>query len=76
MPVAADRLAAMPAIHARKQQKLTYDTACRQPIAAIDRPQLDGKPHALLGRSQDSDNNLGPATVFTSLCSRLTDAAD
>ena len=29
-----------------------------------------------LGRSRDSDNNLGPATVFTTLCSRLTDAAD
>jgi len=57
MPVAADRLAAMPAIHARKQQKLTYDTACRQPIAAIDRPQLDGKPHALLGRSERATNN-------------------
>jgi len=57
MPVAADRLAAMSAIHARKQQKLTYDSAYRQPIAATDSPQLDGKPHALLGRSQDSDNN-------------------
>jgi len=57
MPVAADRLAAMPPIHARKQQKITYGTAYQQPIAAIDRPQLDGKPHALLGRSQDSDNN-------------------
>jgi len=57
MPVAAGRLAVMPAVHARKQQKLTYGSAYRQPIAAIDSPQIDGKPHASLGRSQDSDNN-------------------
>ena len=66
----------MPAAHARKQQKLTYGSAYRQLTAATDSPQLDGKPHASVGRSRDSDNNLGPATVFTTLCSRLTDAAD
>jgi len=42
----------MPAAHARKQQKLTYGSAYRQLIAATDSPQLDGKPHASLGRSQ------------------------
>ena len=31
---AAGRLAVMPAAHARKQQKLTYGSAYRQPIAA------------------------------------------
>jgi len=49
---AAGRLAVMPAAHARKQQKLTYGSAYRQLIAATDSPQLDGKPHASLDRSQ------------------------
>ena len=42
----------MSAAHARKQQKLTSAANSR-----TDGPQLGGKPHASLGRSQDSDNN-------------------
>ena len=37
--------------------KINISSAYRQPIVATDSPQLDGKPHASLGRSQDSDNN-------------------
>jgi len=48
---AAGRLAVMPAAHARKQQKLTYGSAYRQPIAATT-TTASSKPQASLDRSQ------------------------
>jgi len=50
--------------------KINISSAYRQPIVATDSPQLDSKPHALLGRSQDSDknnnrpNSLAPASIY------------